>query len=464
MRYNRLFLMAVFSTLVATASAQTLSSAYFTQDYKYRHDMNPALGNDQNYISIPVLGNLSIQTQGNFGVGDVLFLNPATGRYDRTFMHPDVSVSDALGGLNSDKNKVIGDIGITLLSAGFKGFGGYNTVEISSKTQLGVSLPYDLFRFAKNLNNDIYDIGDIDVRAQSYVELAFGHSRQIGDDLRVGAKVKLLFGAARADLSLKDVRAEMPAGADKWIVSGNAQADVMMKGFMFKSDRKDYELRSGSYDYVNDVDVDGAGLGGFGLGLDLGATYKVMDGLTVSAALTDLGFISWSNDVQAVNRGTSFEFEGFRDISVNEDRNPNTFKKTNKTYSDQVADFIHLKDEGDQGSVTKGLAATVRLGAEYQLPMYDKLSFGLLLQQRINGPFSLTEGRLSANWVPLKWLDGGVNVAVNNYAASTGWVLNIHPKAINFFVGMDHILGTQTKEGIPLSSNASVNFGMNVAF
>lgn len=455
---------AALLTMTVAASAQNLSSAYFTQDYKYRHAMNPAMGNDQNYIAIPVLGNLNIQTQANFGIRDVLFQNPATGKYDRTFMHPAVSVSEALDGLSTGKNKLIGDIGITILSAGFKGWGGYNTIELNSKTQFGVSLPYELFRFAKNLNNDVYDIGDIDVRAQSYVELAFGHSRQITEDLRVGAKVKLLFGAARADVALRDMRAEMPAGADRWIISGNAKADVMMKGFTFKSNHKEYELRNGGYDYVNDVDVSGAGVGGFGLAVDLGATYKVMDGLTVSAALTDLGFIGWSNDIQAVNRSGAFEFDGFQDISVKEERDPNTFKHNTKNYTDQVADFIHVTDQGDQGSVTKGIAATLRLGGEYQLPMYDKLSFGLLFQQRINGPFSLTEGRLSANWVPLKWLDGGVNVAVNNYAASTGWVLNIHPKAINFFLGMDHILGKQTKEGIPLSSNASVNVGMNVTF
>ena len=32
-----------------TAMAQTLNSAYFTEDYKFRHDMNPAFENKQNY-------------------------------------------------------------------------------------------------------------------------------------------------------------------------------------------------------------------------------------------------------------------------------------------------------------------------------------------------------------------------------------------------------------------------------
>ena len=45
-----------------------------------------------------------------------------------------------------------------------------------------------------------------------------------------------------------------------------------------------------------------------------------------------------------------------------------------------------------------------------------------------------------------------------------GWVINIHPKAYNFFIGMDHILGKMSKEAIPLSSNASIAVGMNITW
>jgi hypothetical protein len=87
-----------------------------------------------------------------------------------------------------------------------------------------------------------------------------------------------------------------------------------------------------------------------------------------------------------------------------------------------------------------------------------------MAMRRFDGDYSWNEARLSANWTPLNWLDGGVNLAINTFAASAGWVLNIHPNGFNFYLGMDHILGKQSKEGIPLSSNASVNVGMAVAF
>lgn len=91
-------------------------------------------------------------------------------------------------------------------------------------------------------------------------------------------------------------------------------------------------------------------------------------------------------------------------------------------------------------------------------------NFGFLSSTRINGKYSWTDARLSANVAPLSWLDGGMSFSVNSFTASMGWVINAHPKGFNFFIGMDHILGKTSKEFIPLSSNASLNLGMNVTF
>ena len=447
----------------ARVAGQTLNSAYFTEDQKYRHTLNPAFGNDQNYIAIPALGNMNIGIQGNFGYQDIVMKNPiASGKKMTTFMNPYISVEEALDGFK-DNNRVAGNVSLAILSAGFKGFGGYNTVELNVRTSFGVAAPFGLFEFAKNTGNQSYDIGDVSASAIGYAELAFGHSHQINDKLRVGGKLKFLFGGARADVKLKNLKADL-SSEDKWIVSGEGEADVSMKGFTYKSETKEYNNEEkGTYEYVNDVDVDGAGLGGFGMAVDLGGVYKINDDWTVSAALLDLGFIKWSNDMRAVNRSKTFEFEGFRDISVNSDFGESFDDKVDN-YGDQLADFANLTDEGDRGGRTTGIGATMVFGGEYTLPAYRKLKFGALSTTRFNGDFSWTEGRISANYAPLKWLNGGVNFAVSSFTTSLGWVLNIHPKGYNFFIGMDHILGKTSKEMIPLSSNASIALGMNITW
>lgn len=472
-RIGKYILAASLAVVGGNAMAQGLNSGYFIEDYKFRHNMNPAFGNEQNYVSVPALGNLNVRTQGNFGLGDVVLDNPRYGidsdKKKTTFMNPYISSADALAGFSTGTNKVNADVDITLLSAGFKGFGGYNTISIDARANMGMALPYTLFEFAKNTGNQTYVMDDINVHAQSFVQLAFGHSRKLSDKLRVGGKLKMLFGVARGDVQITNLRADL-AGENKWTMSGRAVANMSMKGFTYQQKEKEYKQDGkGTYRYVNDVDVDGAGVSGFGLALDLGAVYKINDDWQVSAALVDLGFINWSNDMMAVNKQESFEFNGFHDIAIKKrDENgnikDNSFKGQGNKYSDQLADFANLTDQGDQGSRMTGIGATINVGAEYTFPLYRPLKFGLLSSTRLNGKYTWTEGRLSANVAPLKWLDGGVNFAVNSFTASCGWVVNVHPKGFNVFVGMDHLLGKVSKEFIPLSSNASVNVGFNVAF
>lgn len=458
---------AVMLAVAGGAMAQGLNSAYYTDDYKFRHDMNPAFGNTDNYVSIPVLGNVNVNVHGNFGYQDVIMDNPmypnTSDKKMTTFMNPYISASKALEGFSKGDNRIAGDVGIMLLSGGFSAFGGYNTIELSSKTSFGMSLPYELFEFAKNIGNKTYNIGDINVHAMSYAELALGHSRQINEKLRVGAKVKFLFGLGRADLKLQNMKADL-APNDKWTVSGQAVADVSMKGFSYVTETDEYnDPDRGEYDKVGDVDLDGFGLSGFGMAVDLGAVYQINEDWRVNAAVLDLGFISWSNNMQAVNRSDMFEFGGFHDISVKDGSGVDIEDQADK-YGDQIADFINLKDNGDQGGRTTGIGATINVGAEYNLPVYRKITFGALSSTRIKGAYTWTEGRLSANWTPLSWIDGGVSFAVNNFTASMGWVLNIHPKGYNFFIGMDHLLGKMSKEYIPLSSNASINLGMSITW
>lgn len=464
MKQKKIILVATLMLSVVTATAQSLNSAYFTDGYNFRHTMNPAYGNDQSYVSIPALGNINVRTQGNFGYDAIIKNNPNPygNKTMTTFLNPYIDASTALDGFASGNNRVVGSVGITLLSAGFKAWGGYNTIEINSKTSFGVSLPYELFEFAKNTGNKNYDIGDINAGALSYVEIAFGHSRQLTDQWRAGAKLKVLLGVGRADVKMENVKAQLN-DANQWLISAKAQADVSMKGFTYKQKDKEYKQKPGSYKYVNDLDVDGAGIGGFGLGIDLGATYKLNDDWNFSAALLDLGFISWSNDMQARNISDQFIFDGFHDAEVSKS-SPNSFKNQGQSYSDQMAEFANLQDQGDQGGRTTGIGTTLNVGAEYTLPMYRQLSFGLLSSTRFQGEYSWTEARLSANWEPLNWLDGGMSLGVGSFGASAGWLINIHPKGFNFFIGMDHILGKQSKEWIPLSSKASVNLGMNITW
>ena len=114
-------------TVAMPIAAQHTASGYFTDGYLYRHEMNPAIANEQSYVAMPGISNLNVAMRSNIGVKDVLFnRNGKT----TTFLNPNVSASEFLSSIN-DNNKVNADIKVTLLGAGFKGFNGYNHISIS---------------------------------------------------------------------------------------------------------------------------------------------------------------------------------------------------------------------------------------------------------------------------------------------------------------------------------------------
>lgn len=58
------------------------------------------------------------------------------------------------------------------------------------------------------MGNDTYNIGDLYVNSQNYMEIALGHSRDINSKWRVGARLKVLLGVADADVKMQNVTAQ----------------------------------------------------------------------------------------------------------------------------------------------------------------------------------------------------------------------------------------------------------------
>lgn len=436
------------------AYAQYTNSGYFTEGYTYRHQLNPAFGNEKNYISIPAIGNMNMGIVGNMNLQD--FIYNIDGK-TTTFLHPDVSASEFMGNIE-DENELNFDTRIQILSVGFKGFGGYNTIGVSMRGSLYGMMPKALFQFAKEgITNKTYDISDFGLHTNAYAELALGHSRQINDKLRVGANLKFLFGLANIDAEFN--KAKLRLGEDHWDATVNAEIQASVKGLEYETETSDFSGKP----YVNGMDVDGFGLNGFGMAVDLGAEYKLNDTWRFSAALLDFGFISWSNNMVATTNGDKNVTTDKYKFDFDENADPD-FEDQIDNLGDELMSLYELDNEGDKGGRTKMLGATINLGAEYTLPAYNKLKFGLMNTTRFQGTNTWTEFRLSANVAPVKIFSAGANIAAGTYGMGFGWILSFHPKGFNLFAAMDHTLGKVSKEFVPLTSKGSFNLGVNIPF
>ena len=457
-KYTAVVLLAATAT---GAAAQDLRSSYFMQTSVNRHQMNPALL-DKAYVGVPILNNINIGTTGNVGMSQFVFKTNKPGYDLTTFMNPEISAGEFLGGIH-DKNRADIYLNWNLFSMGFKAFEGMNVVELNLKSNTNVSLPYELFEFMKTTGaKDHYTLKDIGFRTQNSLELARGHSHQINDQLTVGAKVKFLIGAAYADFSVNQMDVRM--NGDEWAITADAQLSAALgkTKFTYDDDTDPATTDPNRGRKVDGLDDFSFGMPGFGLAFDLGATYKVTDNLTVSAAITDLGFMSWRDANMASSRG-EYTFDGFSDIWVSSDNTDNKIGYQFESLGDDLNRVFSVYDDGT-GKKTQALAATINLGAEYTMPFYDKFRVGFLYTSRLHGLYSYHQGMLSAIVRPLNWLE----VNLNTSGSSTGWqlggMLSFYVNKFNFYVASDRMIwGKMGKPFIPLNrTNTNISLGFNI--
>lgn len=470
----------------ALAQTQSSRSAYFLEGSTYRHELNPAFIGERGYFSFPALGNLDFGVQSTAGIGSFLYKLP-DGRLT-TFMHESVSGQEFVDGL-PNRFKLGADVNENIFSLGFHAWGGFNTLGISIKSDTRVNVPSELFKFMKlgmaSETGSQYIVNGLNMMSTNYAEIAFGHARTINNHLTVGAKLKALVGLAKANVRIDKLT--ITASQDAWTITPQgAELYASAKGLIVptKGETGNYQeddyildangnrtdqLKTGTDQQIDydGVDFDDKNIGptGFGLALDLGAVYKLGD-WQFSAALLDLGFIGWKNTVKGT-MSNDFEFSGFENIAVKDtEGNANSLENQSDALLDDLKDMAKFTKEADGMKRTTALAATLNFGAQYTLPAYDRLNFGLLSTTRLQGKHTWTEARLSANVSPLSGFEASVNYALSNFGSAAGLMLNFHPRGFNFFVAADVPLGKlEPAYCAPIGRAAlNVNLGINFTF
>ena len=435
---------AVISMSAMTVSAQSLNSLYFLDGNTQRHLMNPALTCESGWVSLPFFGGFGVSINSNLGLE--AFLRPYNNNEMITFLHPSISTQDALSKFQ-DMNTIEVSTDINILSVGFKAWGGVNSLGVSVKSHTGLYLPKDIFTFLKaGQESDVteYNIDNLSARSQNYAEIALGHSRNINKKLRVGAKLKVLLGAGYVNADVEHMRIYM--SDSKWMIEQKSTLTAS-KGINMTT-KNDGEIDDFDYEF---------NMGGYGFGLDLGAEYKVMDNLNVSLAVTDIGFINWSDATVHQNLNDSFEYTGFDNFA---DEDSQKFEDAAKDLGDRLEELVRYKKDTSKTSHTSSLYTTFRAGAEYGV-VNNKITFGFLGTARVGTPKAYTEGMVSVNFKPFKYFKAAVNGSVSSTHNSLGGAICLG----NFYIGGDYILAKYSKQVIPVdAAKFNMSFGASFKF
>lgn len=470
---RRIILSLAIMLFAVSVSGQALRTGYFSKGNLFRYRINPAYMSESGFVSVPLLGGVQATTMGNISFDDLFYENPNFSDEYVTFMDESVDEAEFLSGLESD-NMVRANVDIMLMSAGFKAFGGFNTIDLSLRSNVAVNLPYGMLHFMKVANplleglqngnltsSDIPDFsfGDIMMHTRNFIDLSLGHSRKIGKNLTVGARAKFLFGVGYANVEIDQMNVQYD-NIESWTIDMHGVANMAFGGeFKYSKDRKiNNQYAVVGYDHFD------PGLQGFGLGLDFGATYDLSDvllkGLTVSASVNDLGFIRWNKSKLAELAGEEYTFDGFDRMGMI--TGENSFSDQLSDLGEDMEDFFALEDKGDN-SVTSGIGAKVNLGAEYVMPFYKNLTAGILYTHCFDDIYSYDQTSIVVSVSPVKVLDLAVSSTFSTFGTGFGAVANLRCPGFNFFVGTDCFFGTQKDYFVPEKDmNGSVSFGVNI--
>lgn len=453
-----IFLVAVVAVVgMHGASAQSRSS-YFMEGSYFRSDLNPALVPTRGYVVLPGIGGVGVNVSNNFFSVDNFV-------YQRdnqlvTAFHESVSADEFLGKLPST-GKFAADVKTNIFGVGFYTNKTFWTLGVNANVSADMAMSMDAFKAVKSLGNGTYDLGNTALEANGYLDIYLGSSFRVHENVNVGFKVKFLVGLASLDAQFSELKANVSPESVNAKMRGVWRANaILLDNSNIAADKAFAigEMMRFDIDYML------GNIKNFGVALDLGTEVRLLDDhLKLSAAVTDLGFIRWSvNQTCAV--GTldgDFTFNGMnletQDMDMDYDFRPTQERAPANEKYNTTLNF------------------SVNAGVEYNI-LNNHIAFGLLSYNKFCNTMSYSELVASVNLRPTNWLSATVSHTFmnKNRPGIFGVALNIHPRVLNIYAGLDFIdtkwVNGPTIEGtqIPLprymkSINAYVGVGFNFA-
>ena len=433
--YLRVLVIAAVLGLAMPMSAQFLRTGYF-MDGSNRMQLNPANLPSRGYLDVPALGTLNVGAYTNsLGLNDLINTFDSDGDF---WDNPDFY----------NKLKVANNLGVSLstdiISFGFYRGKNFWSANVGVRLDVEAGIPRNMFDYLRespdgsgNLsdwNGKDYRISDLNLGLNAFTEVGVGYARIVNDRLTVGGKFNVLLGVGNLDMNINNIQITSNELYDNYgNINYDAKATIDVDASL-EANMKGLELTTDQDGVIDGVEMNGFGIGGYGVGIDLGATYRLLDNLTVSAAVTDLGFISWS-------KGSSTVVEGDNTQTYNGN---NVGEFLDRVDGGEVIDFdmFGLQKGNVQKKRSTRLPTTLTVGAEYGF-WKNRFSVGALSTTRWGMYRTLSELTLSANFRPARAIGLSASYSMLQSAGKTfGAAVKLGPLTI----GTDYLfLGKNTR-------------------
>ena len=437
MKSVRIFLLtlAVFIG-ISSIRAQQVNTLYFLENAPMRHTINPAFQPVSDfYLPIPIIGYFNV-TGGNnqFMLKDLYFNDPTTNNMIGA-LHP--NAQSQVWNNMTPFFRGNTEVQFTLLSWGWRfKENGYFHVNSSERVELRSGIPTSLF--GQMLNPSLeqqMDLTRLTAVGDVYSELALGYSHRINEKWTVGGKVKVLFGHAHANADFNNLNLEIAGTDAKLFGSGNMVVAGAVNSPLLYGDVTKEDYLSTIWTHLIPS--------GYGGALDLGFTYKPIQQLQISAAVTDLGFMHWHQaEHLSMTADTTFTQLGGYDYNnyvQNGVFDADSMLSAVDKNIDHVADAIIFGD-AEQKAYTNMLTAKLNIGIDANF-FKNKLGVGVYSHTRFYNSYITEEITLGAAYRPANWFNIAASYSfINGHWSNLGAAISLATyDGIMFTVAADYI-------------------------
>ena len=466
MKKRLLLIIFVFLGIQANElRAQDANSFYFMRGVPQSYQVNPALQPEFNFfLGLPGLSPLKFNFKTSLGLSDIL--QEDVGRqlwmtpWDE-FANPQIFLDNL-----SEFNNITTEFSTSLASIGFRSGDSYITFDIREKAFIDIGFADDFMRMSFDWFLDqTYDL-ELDLTMNLYNEWSMGVSRKFGDRLTLGWRGKLLFG--QANIHTPDFNIGLITQRDVWDVSTDitvrASAPYLLDYVSdlvqvpFDSAFREFENFDPDPPTAKEIQEMALNFSNFGLGMDVGADFRLFDWLQISASVVDFGSIKW-NDMLSVENSASYRFEGV-DVGNFDEGFEEEFLDSLEATFNNVSTL--------KGSYRSYIPTKVYIGgAVFPHPRY---SFGLLSRTDIYNGRMKQQFTASINLYPINMISTTLSYSLlqGKYSSyGVGLALRAFPFNMYLLADFGPSLELYTIEDVPLGlpldfRNINLKIGMNI--